>query len=185
MERLPTTLVSGTGPRYSDTVSVGVTVAVSAGVSVGNAGPIIGSVGSSSAPDVGGKVGGGAVATDASVGDGQGLSSRVGSGVGSGPGPDGRATITRLNTMLAAMIKLMSHRTFWLVVRVCRFRLLTGTTSKSTGWDYTIDCRCQPNRSTRVVTSAIQRETARLGPEWSRTHSCIAPGRSEYRARWL
>lgn len=89
---------------------------MSSGIPVGSIGPMTGSVNSS--------VGVGAVvgAAGGSVSVGNGLGITVGAGVSAGP--DGRATMIRLKTMLAAIRKLINHSTFWLVVVFFRFDLL-------------------------------------------------------------
>jgi hypothetical protein len=104
---------AGVMVTVGEMVTVGVTTEVGEipGVSVGRAGPMIGSV----ASGVG--VAGGSVGRGVSEAVGSSTGVKVGSGSGAGAGLEGRATITRLNTMLATMIKLMSHRTFWL--RLC------------------------------------------------------------------
>jgi hypothetical protein len=90
------------------TVTVGVmdNVGEISGVSVGRDGPMIGSV-ASSVGVAGGSVG---LRMSDAVGSNSGV--KVGRGAGVGAGRDGKATITRLNTMLPTMSRLTSHRIF-------------------------------------------------------------------------
>jgi hypothetical protein len=99
-------------------VSVGVSLrgGVTVGVSVAGSGPSAGSVGS----NVGD--GGNSVGRGVAVDGGRGV--RVGQGVGVGLAGWGRATMIRLITILPTMIRLNTHRIFWLVVRFWLVRLL-------------------------------------------------------------
>jgi hypothetical protein len=95
---------------------VRLTVGVTVGVSVGSMGPIGGSV----AVAVGDGVG-----DDACVEVGLGNGVYVGLGVGVGTGAEGKATMTRLITMLPTISKLMPHSILSLRLRLRVLRLLT------------------------------------------------------------
>jgi len=112
---------AGVMVTVGDRIAVGVMAKVgeNPGVSVGKGGPMIGSVASGVGVD-GGSFGRG---VSGAVGSSTGV--KVGSGAGVGAGRAGMATITRLNTMLAAMSRLTSHIIFWLRLCLWRLRLLT------------------------------------------------------------
>jgi hypothetical protein len=105
--------VGNTGP-----ISASVAVGLGEGVAVGNEGPTGGSV----AANVGGGSGDG-LGEGVALGSGRGV--QVGQGVGVGWTGSGRATMTRLITMLPTMSRLMSQNRVWLRLRGRRRRLLT------------------------------------------------------------
>ena len=91
--------------------AVSSTVEVIASVMVGRTGPTRGTVGS----NVG--LGGG-------VRVGKGV--KVGKGIGACSVPEGSATMIRLRTMLPTIVRLRTHKIFWLADCALPLRLLTS-----------------------------------------------------------
>jgi hypothetical protein len=124
-----------------ETVGDMFTVGEISGVSAGRAGPMIGSV----ASGVG--VAGGSVGRGISDAVGSRAGVKVAGCAGSGAGREGRATSTRLNTMLATMSMLTSHRIFWLRLGFWRLRLLTKLNLlEICPCDYTTSWQTRPGR---------------------------------------
>lgn len=98
------------------------------GVAVGGSGPTMGSlaVGSGSA------VAGSGVQVGVRLGTGKGV--KVGISVGAGWGGGSRATMIRLMTMLATMMRLNNQNRIWLVLLFRVFRLLKTIYLLKTGF---------------------------------------------------